>query len=105
MGVNMAGNCITDDEACRAAALQEIIRRYYAARCAVRQGRALQTEVEKLQLLLQQMNLSDDDRPVIAAARARAQETGAPALAIELPDGRIVTGKTSALLGLSLIHI
>ena len=99
MGVNMAGNCITDDEACRAAALQEIIRRYYAARCAVRQGRALQTEVEKLQLLLQQMNLSDDDRPVIAAARARAQETGAPALAIELPDGRIVTGKTSALLG------
>ena len=99
MGVNMVGNCIIDDEVCCAAARQEIIRRYYATRCAVRSGRARPTEIEKLQLLLQQMNLSDEDRPVIAAARARAEETGAPALALQLPDGRIVTGKTSNLLG------
>ena len=99
MGVNMAGNCIIDDAVCRQAACQEIIRRYYAARCLVRQGHAEISEVEKLELLLQKMNLSDDDRPVVGAARTRAGETGAPALAIELPDGRIVTGKTTDLLG------
>ena len=99
MGVNMVGNCITDDAVCREAALQEIIRRYYTTRCNLLQGRAESTEVEKLQLLLQQMGLSDENRPVIAAARERAEETGAPALAVELPDGRIITGKTSKLLG------
>ena len=99
MGVNMVGNCIVDDEACQAAALQEIIRRYYAARCLVRQGRAEMTEVEKLQLLMQKMNLTDDDRPVIAAARTRAEATGAPVLAVQLPDGQIITGKTTDLLG------
>ena len=99
MGVNMVGNCITDDEVCRAAALQEIIRRYYAARCAMRQGHATQAEVEKLQLLLQNMGLSDENRPVISAARTRAAETGAPALALQLGDGRIITGKTTNLLG------
>ena len=99
MGVNMVGNCIVDDEVCRQAARQEIIRRYYAARCLLRQGKAEMSEVERLQLLLQRMGLSDDDRPVIASARARAEETGSPALAIQLPDGRIITGKTSDLLG------
>ena len=99
MGVNMVGNCIIDDEACRDAAKQEVIRRYYASRCSQRQGHAEQTEVDKLELLLQKMNLSDENRPVIAAARSRAEETGAPALAMELPDGRIITGKTSNLLG------
>ncbi|MBQ8536699.1 MAG: DUF1846 domain-containing protein [Clostridia bacterium] len=99
MGVNMVGNCIIDDEACIEAAKQEVIRRYYASRCSLRQGHAEQTEVDKLELLLQKMNLSDENRPVIAAARSRAEETGAPALAMELPDGRIITGKTSNLLG------
>ena len=99
MGVNMVGNCIVDDEVCREAAHQEIIRRYSAARCAQRQGHAEQMEVDKLELLLQKMDLSDEDRPVIAAARTRAEQTGAPALAMELPDGTIVTGKTSNLLG------
>ena len=99
MGVNMVGNCIVDDDVCRAAAHQEIIRRYYAARCALRKGSGTQGEVDKLQLLMQKCMLTDDDRPVIAAARNRAAETGAPALAMELADGRIVTGKTSKLLG------
>ena len=99
MGVNMVGNCITDDAVCRQAALQEIIRRYYAARCLVRQGHAEMSEVERLELLLRKMGLSDDDRPVIGAARNRAAETGAPVLALQLPDGRIITGKTTDLLG------
>ncbi|MBQ8556255.1 MAG: DUF1846 domain-containing protein [Clostridia bacterium] len=99
MGVNMVGNCIIDDAVCCEAAHQEIIRRYYAARCAQRQGHAEQSEVDKLELLLQKSGLSDDDRPVIAAARTRAEETGAPALAMQLADGRIITGKTTNLLG------
>ena len=99
MGVNMVGNCISDDAVCREAAHQEIIRRYYSARCALRKGNGTQSEVEKLEMLLQKCGLTDDNRPVIAAARARAEETGAPALAIQLPDGRIITGKTSKLLG------
>ena len=99
MGVNMVGKCIIDDDVCREAAHQEIIRRYYAARCSLRKGSAEQAEVDKLELLLQKSGLTDDNRPVIAAARERAEETGAPALAMQLPDGRIVTGKTSDLLG------
>ena len=99
MGVNMAGNCIIDDEICRNAARQEIIRRYYTARCAVKQGHAREAEVAKLELLLQKMSLTDLDRPVIAAARSRAEQTGSPALAMELQDGRIITGKTTDLLG------
>jgi len=99
MGVNMAGSCIIDDEVCRAAAKQEIIRRYYTARCAVKQGREREADVEKLQRLMQNMGLTDDDRAVIQAARNRAGETGNEALAIELPDGRIITGKTTDLLG------
>ena len=99
MGVNMVGNCISDDQVCRDAAHQEIIRRYYAARCALRKGTGTEAEVEKLEMLLQKSGITDEDRPVIAAARARAEATGEPALAMQLPDGRIITGKTSKLLG------
>lgn len=99
MGVNMVGNCIIDDEVCREAAHQEIIRRYYATRCAMRQGHATQEEIDKLELLLQKSGLSDENRPVLGAARARAEATGAPATALQLPDGQIITGKTSNLLG------
>lgn len=99
MGVNMAGSCIVDDEACREAAKQEIIRRYYAARCMLAQGHTEQREVDALLRILQKAGLSAEMRPVIAAARRRAEETEAPALAIELPDGHIITGKTSDLMG------
>ena len=99
MGVNMAGNCIIDDEACRAAAHQEIIRRYFAARCLLIEGHTEQSEVDKLKMIYQKAGLNPEMRPVIAAARQRAEETEAPALALELPDGTIVTGKTSSLLG------
>ena len=101
MGVNMAGNCIIDDEACSEASRMEIIRRYYAAACALRQGLGSPEELRKIELIMNSHDISSADRPVVAAANARAEETGAPAVALELPDGSIVTGKTSSLLGAS----
>ena len=101
MGVNMAGYCIFDDEACCEASKQEIIRRYYSAACSVKQGLSSQSELTKIELIMDSIGLTSADRPVIAAALGRAEETGAPAVALELPDGRIVTGKTSSLLGAS----
>ena len=101
MGVNMAGNCIIDDEICREASKQEIIRRYYEAVAGVADGTHTQEEVGKIELLMSQENLSVDDRHVVSAAMERAKLTGAPAAAIELPDGKIITGKTGDLLGAS----
>ena len=101
MGVNMAGNCIIDDEACCRAARQEIIRRYYSAMCEQRQGNGSEEVVYKVELLMNKAGITSEDRPVIARALCRAEETGMPAAAVELPDGRIITGKTSSLLGAS----
>ena len=101
MGVNMAGYCITDDEACCEASKQEIIRRYYAAACAVRQGLSDAAELRKIELIMNSAGISIEDRPVVKAALDRAEETGAPAVALELNDGTIITGKTSSLLGAS----
>ena len=101
MGVNMAGNCITDDEVCCEASRQEIIRRYYAAMCSARQGMSDSRPAEKIKLLINQLGITVKDRPVIDAAVARAEQTGELAAAIQLPDGEIVTGKTTKLLGAS----
>lgn len=101
MGVNRVGFGITDDEVVKEASCQEIIRRYYQALCDVRMGLGDESSVRKLELLMNQANVSTANRPVAAAALRRADETGAPAAAIELPDGTIVTGKTTALLGSS----
>ncbi len=101
MGVNMAGFCITDPEAVRKASCQEIIRRYYAALCSNRQGMSDKNEIYKLELLMRQVGTSTADRPVAAAALKKAEETGAPAVALELENGKIITGKTSSLLGSS----
>ena len=99
MGVNMAGNSIVDDEVCREASCQEIIRRYYKTACAVRQGRATPAEVQKIELLMRQLNLDSSRRSTVRPALALAEQTGEPAVAMELNDGTIITGKTSALLG------
>ena len=101
MGVNMVGSCITNDEVVCAAARQEIIRRYYSVLCEQRQGLADADMVYKVELLMNQAGVSTSDRPVIAPALKKAEETGMPAASIQLADGRIVTGKTSALLGAS----
>ncbi len=101
MGVNMVGSCICDDAVCCAAAKQEIIRRYYSGCCAQRQGLSTGNSVYKLELLMKRCGISTADRPVVAASLKRAEETGSPAVAIELDDGTIVTGKTTDLLGAS----
>lgn len=101
MGVNMAGNCICDDEACREASKQEIIRRYYDSLRRRLMGVCPDEEVYKIEMLMNQAGITVHDRPVVDAALKRAEETGAPAAALELHDGRIVTGKTTKLLGAS----
>lgn len=101
MGVNMAGNCIIDDEACCEASKMEIIRRYYAAlNKAVKEG-IPQNEVFKIELLMKQAKITTDDRKVTVAAKERAKELGVPTAAIELGDGSIITSKTSDFLGAS----
>ena len=99
MGVNMAGKCIIDDEACCEASRQEIIRRYYAALDGLAEGTRSDREADKIELIMRQAGVTTADRKVVAAADARAKDTGAPATAFELMDGTIVTGKTSALFG------
>ncbi len=101
MGVNMIAKCIIDDQVCRQAARQEIIRRYYSAMCDRRKGDAGDEPVRKIQLLMEKAGISVSDRPVVAAANVRASETGNPAAAILMPDGTVITGKTSDLLGAS----
>lgn len=99
MGVNMAGNCIFDDEACRYASNQEIIRRYYSALCNLAEGRCEESEVNKLTLLLQQAKITTEDRRGTVAAKERAKKSGLPSAAIELNDGKIITSESSELLG------
>lgn len=102
MGVNMAGYAIVDDEVVRKAAKDEIIRRYYAALCSRRMGMDSDDTVNKIELLMRQAEITPEDRRCVGGALARSEETsGQPAVAIELPDGSIVTGKTSQLFGAS----
>ena len=101
MGVNMAGNCIVDDEVCREASRQEIIRRYYKSMNALLTGTGKEEEVYKIELLLKQAHASLEDRKVVPASLSMEEKTGAPAAALELPDGQIGFGKTSDLLGAS----
>ena len=99
MGVNMAGNCIIDDAAVSEAARDEIVRRYYIALCGRKKGKVSDDEIYKLELLMNQAGVSAADRKVVEAALRREAETGEPAAAMELPDGRMITGKTSNLMG------
>ena len=101
MGVNMVGNCIVDDEAAKEASCQEILRRYYTALSDQKQGKAEDSQVFKLELLMKKAGVAPEERRVVAPALAKAEATGLPAAAMELPDGRIITGKTSDLLGAS----
>ncbi len=101
MGVNMVGNCIIDDEAARQASRQEIIRRYYEALCDQKKGKNVEEAIRKLELLMKKIGIDPSERKVVAPALKRAEETGDAAAAMELPDGTIVTGRTSDLLGAS----
>ena len=100
MGVNMAGNCITDDDACCEASKMEILRRYYTA--SVRKYKGLtcdDSEVRKVELLMNQAGITPEIFPAVGESLKKAEETQSPAAAMVLPDGRIVTGKTSSTLG------
>lgn len=99
MGVNMAGNCIIDDKICCKASNEEIIRRYYAALVDHFKGRSNGVAVKKLELLLNQADITTEIYPAVAAALKKAEITGQPAGAMKLPNGKIVTGKTSSTLG------
>ena len=99
MGVNMAGYCISDDAACRHAADQEIIRRYYKALVAERRAEKANTESARIANVMRKAEVTTADRVVVAPALEVAEATGQPGAALELPDGMIVTGKTSDLLG------
>ena len=99
MGVNMAGFCITDEEAVRKAACSEIIRRYYNAACAYKRGLIGREQIDKAEFIMTRAGVTVADRPVVAAALARARETDGPAMAIELEDGTIVTGKNGTMMG------
>ena len=99
MGVNMAGFCISDDEVCREASLQEIIRRYYTALCNFADGKATEAEVNKLALLMKRAKITTADRKSTVAAKARLEEAGVATAAIELGDGTVLTAATSPLLG------
>ena len=101
MVVNMAGNCIVDDEVCRQASRMEILRRYYATLTDRLQGKVDEELVYKLELLMKQADVTTDLCPAIAASLKREEATGAPAGAMVLPDGQVVTGRTSDLLGAS----
>ena len=99
MGVNMAGFCICDDDVCCQASKDEIIRRYYTALCDYANGKATDSEVSKIALLMKQAKISTDDRRATVAAKERRDHEGAPSAAIELADGTIITATTSDLLG------
>lgn len=100
MGVNMAGNCIIDDDACCEASKMEILRRYYAAGVKNFKGQSNDdTEIRKLELLMNQADITSEICPAISSSLMKAEATGLPAAAMVLPDGRIVTGKTSTTLG------
>ena len=99
MGVNMAGNCIIDDDAVRYASKQEIIRRYYKALCDKRKGIDSTKEIERLEVVMNKAGVTVNDRKVATVAKKVAEETGVPSAAIELRDGTILTGKTKQLLG------
>ncbi|MBR1843069.1 MAG: DUF1846 domain-containing protein [Oscillospiraceae bacterium] len=99
MGVNMAGNCIVDDEVCCEASKNEIIRRYFAALCNRTKGLSDGMDVEKIKILMNSVGVTENDRICRKEALARFEETGEPAFALQLPNGEIVTGKTTKLLG------
>ena len=101
MGVNMAGNCIFDDEVCREASLQEVIRRYYSSLNRLVKEECRPEELYKIELLMKQAKISTEARKVVSAALLKAETGEGPAAAMELADGRLITGKTSDLLGAS----
>ena len=98
MGVNVIGKCVIDDEALQYAARQEILRRYFSTRQSYKLGRIDVSAVNKIEMILSRLNLKLEDRAVVAPALQKSKDTGGPAVAIQLPDGSIVTGRTTEVM-------
>ncbi|MCF0134904.1 MAG: DUF1846 domain-containing protein [Lachnospiraceae bacterium] len=101
MGVNMVGFSICDSDICAKASKDEIIRRYYTARCEARKGNQSELIADRISVIMKKLLLDPSERPVICAANTKAAQTGNPAAAIQMEDGTVITGKTSMLLGAS----
>ena len=99
MGVNMIGSCISDDDICREASLQEIIRRYYTALCNLADGKASENEVSRISLLMKRAKITTADRKTTVVAKERLEKSHVATAAIELPDGTLLSAETSPLLG------
>ena len=99
MGVNMVGFAISDDDACREASRMEIVRRYFAACEQVKRSGVGSEQVDRLRSIMQKAGIDKNYSPARSAALTREQVTGSPAGAMILPDGSVVTGKTSTRLG------
>lgn len=99
MGVNMVGYCISDDDVCREASLNEIVRRYYRTAEQIKRTGSGESDLAKIELLMNEVGIDRDFNPAHAAAMLKEEVTGKPAGAMVLPDGSVVTGKTSDLLG------
>lgn len=101
MGVNAIASCITDDKIVRASAIAEIIRRYYKAMCDYKMGLVDEEVPQRIKVLMNELGISEGERKVVEPAFIKSKEVGAHVIALQLPDGRIVTGKESSLLSAS----
>ncbi|MCL1822962.1 MAG: DUF1846 domain-containing protein [Oscillospiraceae bacterium] len=101
MGVNMAGFCITDDEAVKEAAKQEIIRRYFKTLCDYKEGMLEISAIEKLEKIMKQLGLTPEHRPAVLPATGTANKNNCPATALILRDGSLITGRTTSILAAS----
>ncbi len=99
MGVNMAGFAIANDEAACDAAKREIVRRYFNTICDVKYGKVSSEASDKIAVLMRQLNISVENRKCVKAALEKAELTNTPSMAIELNNGKIITAKTTTLLG------
>jgi Uncharacterized protein conserved in bacteria len=98
MGVNMVGYCISDDDAAQEASKQEIIRRYFHTQVLLRQGSIASDEpIQKIEIVMNQAGISIADRKIVQIALDKAEEVNDTVVAIELNDGKVITGKTSSL--------
>ncbi|MCR5787604.1 MAG: DUF1846 domain-containing protein [Bacilli bacterium] len=98
MGVNMVGNCISDDEVVQLAAKKEVVRRYYNELTNYRLGLVDEDTPQKVKMLMNELEIDEEILPVVAAARAKINDCGLPSIALELPNGDIVTGRQTDLL-------
>ena len=99
MGVNMAGLAICDDEAVCDAARMEIVRRYFNACVNAKRTGCGANQVSKLKMLMKQAGVTPDLSPIRAAALTKEEATGKPAGALMLPNGEVISGRTSTRLG------